>query len=152
MVKNPVSSLILTAVVALIVGLGAGAYLGASRAYAALKEVPASPIVRSAEYDKAKNELVFELFNPGVLPLTLVDESVVFTPGAKSTEKGYALAAVPLDVALPGGAALKVQLALKADSEELKPGDVVAGTITYTHPLSKDVYSVTHLFKMEAQP
>ncbi len=148
--KNVVGSIVLTAIVAVIVGLGAGIYIEASRARAALEAVPASPIVVSANYIKEKNEVVFELFNPGVQPLTLVDQTVVFTPGKESKEKAYALAAVPLGVALPGGTSVKVHLALKADSEKLKPGDVVAGTITYTHPLAAgDVYSVTHLFKLE---
>lgn len=144
--KNFTTSLIVSLLVALAVGLGAGAFLEASRARAALEAVPPSPVVVSAEYKKEKKQLVLTLFNPGRMPLTLVDQSVVFRPGPKSKAKGYALAAVPLNLALPAGSSVRVTLALKAESPELQSGDVLAGTITYTHPLSPDLYAVTHLF------
>jgi len=104
-------------------------------------------VVLSAEYQREKKQVVFEVYNPGFVPLLLVDQSVVFTPGPESKEKAYALAAVPLNLSLPAQSSVKVTLALKPESEELKAGDVVAGTITYTNPLSPDLYAVTHLFK-----
>jgi len=145
--RNPAGSLIIALLVALVVGLGAGAYIQSSRAKALLSSIPPSPVVLSAEYQKEKKQVVFEVYNPGFLPLLLVDQSVVFTPGPESKEKAYALAAVPLNLSLPAQGTVRVTLALKPESEELKAGDVVAGTLTYTHPLSMDLYAVTHAFK-----
>ncbi len=145
--RNIAGSLIIALLVSLLVGLGAGVYIQASRTRAALAAVPPSPVVLSATYQPEKKQVVFEVYNPGYLPLLLVDQSVVFTPGPESKEKAYALAAVPLNLTLPAQGTVRVTLALKPESEELKAGDVVAGTIAYTHPLSPDVYAVTHLFK-----
>ncbi len=145
--RNIAGSLVISLVLALLVGLGAGAYIQASRSQAALVAVPPSPVVLSATYKPDKKQVVLEVHNPGYLPLLLVDQSVVFTPGPESKEKAYALAAVPLNLTLPAGQTARVTLALKPESEALKAGDVVAGTITYTHPLSPDLYAVTHLFK-----
>jgi len=149
--RNPAGSLIIALLVALLVGLGAGAYIQSSRVQAVLTSVPPSPVVLSADYQREKKQIVLEVYNPGFLPLLLVDQSVVFTPGPESKEKAYALAAVPLNLSLPAQTTVRVTLALKPESEDLKAGDVVAGTLTYTHPLSPDLYAVTHLFKVGAQ-
>ena len=145
--RNIAGSLVIALLVALLVGIGSGVFIQASRSRAALAAVPPSPVVLSATYQPEKKQVVFEVYNPGFLPLLLVDQSVVFTPGPESKEKAYALAAVPLNLTLPAQGTVRVTLALKPESEELKAGDVVAGTIAYTHPLSPDVYAVTHLFK-----
>ena len=149
--KNLVGTLIISLLLALFVGLGAGVYIQSSRTQAVLASIPASPIVVSAVYEPEKTQVVFELYNPGVLPIQLVDHSVVFKPGPESGEEAYALAAVPIGISIPGQTSVKVTLALKPGSEELKVGDVVAGTITYTHPLSTDIYAVTHIFKLGAE-
>jgi len=146
--KNVASTLIISMLLALFVGLGAGSYIQASRTKSALSLIPPSPVVISSQYEKEKSRIVLELANPGFVPLVLVDQSVVFTPGPESKEKAYALAAVPLNLSLPAQSSVRVTLALKPESEELKVGDVVAGTITYTHPLSPDLYAVTHLFRL----
>ena len=146
--KNIAGTLIISMLLALFVGLGAGVYIQSSRTQAALTSVPPSPIVVSASYEREKHQVVFEVVNPGYLPLLLVDQSIVFTPGPESKEKAYALAAVPINLTLPAQGSVKVTMALKPETEELKVGDAVAGTITYTHPLSPDLYAVTHLFKV----
>ncbi len=151
--RNIAGSLVVSLVVALLVGLGAGAFLQASRTRGALTAVPPSPVVVGAQYEKKKQAVVLELYNPGFVPLHLVDQTVVFTPGPKSKEKGYALAAVPLNLTLPPRSSVRVTLSLKPGSQELQPGDVVAGTVSYSHPFSPDLYAVTHPFKLgEGKP
>ncbi|HFB39290.1 MAG TPA: hypothetical protein ENJ76_02590, partial [Oceanithermus sp.] len=117
--RNIAGSLVISLVLALLVGLGAGAYIQASRSQAALVAVPPSPVVLSATYKPDKKQVVLEVHNPGYLPLLLVDQSVVFTPGPESKEKAYALAAVPLNLTLPAGQTARVTLALKPESEAL---------------------------------
>ncbi len=144
-----------TLVLALLLGFAVGSYSAASRARAAVAAaenlatgIPPSPVVTSARYDKAGGALVLKVLNPGLVPLRLIDQSLVFKPGAGSEQEAYALAALPLGVEVPPLAELEVRLKLKSDSEDLVVGDVLAASVSYTHPYSNDVYMLTHLFRV----
>jgi hypothetical protein len=91
----------------------------------------------------------YSLLNPGTVPLTIVEKSIVFTPGKESKEKRYVLADIPAQVTLPPGAVTIVSFELKPETEKLKLGDVVVVTFVYKHPLSKDLYTVVHPFTYE---
>jgi len=152
---NVTSVLVWTLVIALLLGFAAGSFSAASRARAAVTAaealaagIPPSPVVTAARYDKAEQALVLRVFNPGLVPLQLVDQSLVFKPGAASEEKAYALAAIPLGLEVAPLAELEVRLKLKPESEDLAVGDVLAATVSYTHPFSKDFYTLTHVFEV----
>ncbi len=134
----------LIALLGLVVGLGAGGFLAFQRSARLLKAVPASPVIVGSFYDKEEHQLVYLVLNPGAVPLQVVRHSLVFTPGEASKEAGYRLMDVPLTVPLPPFGVTQVVMKLKAETEALKPGDVVAVTLHYTHPFSPDEYAVFH--------
>ncbi|WP_457600148.1 hypothetical protein [Hydrogenivirga sp.] len=134
------------AILGLLVGGGSASYLTYSKVMRAVGSIPASPIVVQAEYDREKHQMHYSIMNPGTVPLTVVEKSIVFTPGSKSGEKEYVLADIPADVTLPPGTVTIVTFKLKPKSEKLKLGDVVVVTFAYKHPLSRDIYTVVHPF------
>ncbi|WP_457628592.1 hypothetical protein [Oceanithermus sp.] len=154
--SGSVQSIVLwTLVIALALGFALGSYSAASRARAAIATaealaagIPPSPVVTSARYDKANDALVLKILNPGLVPVQLIDQSLVFKPGAASEQEAYALAAIPLGVEVPPLAELEVQIKLKPESKKLAAGDVLAASVTYAHPYSNDLYMLTHVFKV----
>ncbi|WP_457630591.1 hypothetical protein [Oceanithermus sp.] len=152
---NVQAVVIWTLVIALLLGFAIGGFSAASRARAAVTAaetlaagIPPSPVVTSARYDKAGDQLVLRVFNPGLVPVRLIDQSIVFKPGAASEQEAYALAAVPLGVEVAPLSIVEVELKLKPESKKLQPGDVVAASVSYTHPYSKDLYVLTHVFSV----
>jgi len=152
---NVQAVVIWTLVIALLLGFAIGSFSAASRARTAVADAEAlaagiapSPVVTSARYDKANGALVLRVFNPGLVPLRLIDQSLVFKPGAASKQEAYALAAVPLGVDLAPLSVVEVKLDLKPKSQKLEVGDVLAASISYVHPYSKDFYTLTHVFSV----
>ncbi len=133
----------------LIVGAGAGSYLTYNNVMRKVGSIPASPIVLQAKYDREKHRLDYSILNPGTVPLKIVEKAFVFTPGKESKEKGYVVADIPANIVLPPGSVAVVSVDLKKGTQELQVGDVVVTTFTYTHELSKDLYTVVHPFTME---
>ncbi len=139
-------TVLVIALAGMLVGGGAGSYLTYNRVMKAVGSIPASPIVVQAKYNKEKHRMDYSILNPGTVPLTVVEKSIVFTPGEKSKEKEYVLADIPTQVTLPPGAVTIVSFELKPETEKLQLGDVVVVTFVYKHPLSKDLYTVVHPF------
>ncbi|WP_457637735.1 hypothetical protein [Oceanithermus sp.] len=144
-----------TLVIALLLGFAIGSFSAMSRARAAVTTaealaagIPPSPVVTSARYDKANDQLVLRVLNPGLVPVKLIDQSLVFKPGAASQQEAYALTAIPLGVEIAPLSEVEVELKLKPESKKLEVGDVVAASVSYTHPFSKDLYVLTHVFKV----
>ena len=136
--------MIILAVLGLLLGYGIGSFFAFQRSTLLIRTTPASPIVVGAFYDREQDALVYLVSNPGAVPLKIVGHSLVFTPGDESDEPGYRLMDIPSDVDLLPFQVVEVVLDLKADSDDLLPGDVVAVTLNYTHPYSPDVYAVAH--------
>ncbi len=137
---------IVIALAGIVVGAGSGSYLTYNNLMRKVGSIPASPIVMQAKYDREKHQINYSILNPGTLPLTIVEKSFVFRPGKETKEKAYVVADIPASITLPPGAVTMVSLKLKEETEELKTGDVVVVTFTYTHPLSRDLYTVVHPF------
>jgi len=146
--RKPASVFILVSIAMLLLGWGIGEFFAMRSVAKVVSAIPASPIVVDAKYNKDKHSITYSILNPGGTPLTIVDESFVFTPGSKSSQEGYIVSHVPVHVVLPPGVVTKVELKLKAGTEKLKIGDAVLATFTYVHPLSSDLYTVAHPFKM----
>jgi len=146
--RRPAAVLILVGFVMLFLGWAIGTFFTERTVAKAIATIPGSPIVLNARYDKEKHAIFYSMLNPGGMPLTIVEESFVFTPGSKSKEKGYVVSHIPVHVVLPPGVVTQVELKLKAGTEKLQLGDAVLATFTYVHPLSKDLYSVIHPFTM----
>ncbi|WP_457679802.1 hypothetical protein [Thermovibrio sp.] len=146
--KKPAALLILIGTIALLLGWAVGTFFTSRTVAKAIATIPGSPIVLNANYNKEKHAIFYSILNPGGTPLTVVEESFVFTPGSNSKEKGYVMSHIPVHVVLPPGVITKVELKLKPGTEKLKLGDAVLATFTYTHPLSTDLYTVIHPFKM----
>lgn len=145
--KRPASILILISIVALILGWGIGSFFTERTVAKLVSSIPASPIIVDAHYNTEKHSITYSILNPGGTPITIVDESFVFTPGKNSQEKAYIVSHVPIHQVLPPGVVTKVELKLKAGTEKLQIGDAVLATFTYIHPLSSDLYTVAHSFK-----
>ncbi len=136
--------MLLIAVIGLVLGYLVGGFFAFQRATVLIRTTPASPIVVGAFYDRENHALVYLVSNPGAVPLKVVGHSLVFTPGEASEEPAYRLVDIPADVDLPPFRVVQVVLDLKAGSQELLPGDVLAVTLNYTHPFSPDIYAVAH--------
>ncbi len=139
------------ALAGLLVGGGAGSYLTYNRVMDTVGKIPASPIVIDAEYKRDEHRMDYSILNPGTVPLTIVEKSIVFTPGKESGEDRYVLADIPTQVTLSPGTVTVVSFELKPETEKLKIGDVVVVTFAYRHPLSKDIYTVVHPFTYERE-
>ncbi len=146
--KRPAAILILVAIIAVILGWGIGTFFTQRTVSKVIASIPASPIVVDAKYNRKNHSIVYAILNPGGTPLTIVDESFVFTPGKNSKEKAYIVSHIPVHTVLPPGVITKVELKLKPGTEKLKIGDAVLATFTYVHPLSPDLYTVAHPFQM----
>ena len=146
--KRPANILILISIIALILGWGIGSFFTQRTVAKVVASIPASPIVVDARYNREKHSITYSILNPGGVPLTIVDESFVFTPGKNSKEQGYIVSHVPVHAVLPPGVVTRVELKLKTGTEKLQIGDAVLATFTYVHPLSPDLYTVAHPFKL----
>ncbi len=140
--------LVVSIFVALVLGWTIGSFFTGRNVEKVIASIPGSPIVVNAVYNKEHHSIVYSILNPGGTPLTIVNESFVFTPGKETKEKGYIVSHVPVHVNLPPGTITAVELKLKEGTEKLKLGDAVLATFTYVHPLSPDLYTVAHPFKM----
>lgn len=152
---NTTSVLVWTLVLALALGFAVGSFSAASRARAAVKAaedlasgIAPAPVVTAARYDKEEGALVLRVLNPGLVPVQIVDQSLAFKPGEQSKQSAYVLAALPLNVEVAPLSELEVQLKLKPGSQDLAVGDVLAATVTFTHPFSQDLYALTHVFEV----
>ncbi len=144
-VKRVLGLLIVFSVVGLALGWGIGSYLAYNRATAIVAHMPACPVVVYSQYDKDKHELAIALTNPGFVPLVLVGKSVAFRPA--SGQGGYVIANLRARLKLPGQTTQVMVLKLKPETPELAVGDVIAATIEYQVPGTKDVYQLVHVFK-----
>lgn len=152
------SVVIWTLVLALLLGFAIGSFSAASRARAAVTAaeslaagIPPAPVVTSTRYDKANDALTLRVLNPGLVPVKLVDQSIIFKPGAASKQEAYALTAIPLGVEVAPLSEVEVQLKLKPNAEKLEVGDVLAASVSFTHPYSRDIYVLSHVFKVNEE-
>ncbi|WP_457569603.1 hypothetical protein [Desulfurobacterium sp.] len=146
--RKPAGILALLTIIGLFLGWSIGTFFTGVTAAKVVASIPASPIVTEVSYNREKHQLTYSMLNPGGMPLTIIQESFVFTPGSKSKEKGYVVSNIPVRVTLPPGVVTKVVLKLKPGTEKLEIGDGVLATFTYVTPLSSDLYTVVHPFKM----
>ncbi|WP_297447067.1 hypothetical protein [Desulfurobacterium sp.] len=146
--KKPAWIVVLLTAIGLLLGWSIGAFFTNVTVAKVVASIPASPIVTGVSYNRDKHQLTYSMLNPGGMPLTIIQESFVFTPGSKSKEKGYVVSNIPVKVTLPPGVVTKVILKLKPGTEKLEIGDGVLATFTYVTPLSNDLYTVIHPFKM----
>lgn len=148
--RKPGTLITLVTIIALTLGWVIGGFFTSTSVAKAIASIPASPIVVDAKYKKDQHTIEYSMLNPGGMPLTIVQESFVFTPGKETKEKSYIVSNVPVNVKLLPGVITKVELKLKPGTEKLHLGDVVLATFTYHHPLSEDIYTVVHPFTMKA--
>ncbi|SNR80318.1 hypothetical protein [Desulfurobacterium atlanticum] len=146
--RKPATLLALLTTIGLILGWSIGTFFTGVSVAKVVASIPASPIVTNVTYNKEKHELTYEMLNPGGMPLTIVEESFIFTPGKNSKEKGYVLSNIPVKVVLAPGAVTKVVLKLKPGTEKLEIGDAVLATFTYVTPVTRDLYTIIHPFTM----
>ncbi len=137
------------AILGLFVGSGVGGYITYNRVMRSVQNIPASPIVVGAEYDRENNRLVFSVLNPGTVPLSLDNYSIAFTPGESTRQPAYFISNIPLGITINPMEVAVVYINLKEQALPLEIGDIVTTTIFYSHPLSPDVYTVVHPFVFE---
>ncbi|SMP08080.1 hypothetical protein SAMN06265339_0552 [Desulfurobacterium pacificum] len=146
--KRPSLIVFFAIIVSLLLGWTIGEFFTGRTVAKVIASIPGSPIVVDAKYNKDKHSITYSILNPGGMPLTIVEESFVFTPGKNSKEKAYVVSHIPVHVTLPPGVVTSVELKLKPGTEKLELGDAVLATFTYMQPLSSDLYTVVHPFTM----
>ncbi len=149
---NRVVLFFVTSILALVLGWGIGSYIAYNKTIEAVGKIPASPIIVKSVYDKSHHAVVFSILNLGTLPLTVVSESFIFKPGKESSEKRYKMENIPASIPLVPLGVTTVTLKLKKGTQELKSGDIVMATLHYIHPLSEDIYTVSHKFEYTGKP
>ena len=146
--KRPSIVLIIVTIIAIFLGWTIGSFFTKTTVAKAISSIPASPIIVDAKYDKKIHTIKYYILNPGGTEITVIRQSFIFKPGKLSKEKEYIVSNIPANLKLPPGVITKLQLKLKKGTEKLKLGDIVLSTFSYVHPLSPDVYTVVHSFKM----
>ncbi len=144
---NRVVFFIVSSLLALLIGWGIGSYITFNNTIEQVGKIPGSPIVVKVVYDKSAHAVVLSVLNPGTLPLTVTNESFVFKPGKETKQKQYSVENIPVKIPLLPLGITTVTIKLKKGTEALKNGDIVLTTLHYVHPLSKDVYTVSHKFE-----
>jgi len=87
--KRPALIVLLSTALALVLGWSIGGFFTGRNLAKIVASIPASPIVVDAKYDRESHSIAYSILNPGGTPITIVEESFVFTPGKESKEKGY---------------------------------------------------------------
>jgi len=146
---NRVILFLVSSAIAILLGWGTGSYITYNKTMEAVGKIPASPIVVNVSYNKSTHSVIYSMFNPGTLPLTITAQSFIFKPGKETSEKKYSVQNIPVNIPLIPLGITTVSLKLKKGTKELMQGDIVQTTFHYKHPLSTDVYTVTHTFEYE---
>jgi len=144
--------LIVLPIVMVFIGLFAGFYFGIYKTAVAVAGcevekslIAPSPIVTSSVYDEEKHELELTVANPGSMPISLIDKTLVLKP--KNAKATLLMASIPLGVTIPAYKEVTFTSKLWQAGSGFVVGDVVETTLTYSLPVSKDLYFVVHRFK-----
>ena len=148
--QRPVLLLSMITVVGVLIGYITGSFITRTYTLKRIAEVPASPIVVSSIYDSSQHAILIGLQNPGFVPINLINYSIVFTPGEHTTETGYFLTPVTLNMTLAPQETIILTLSLKKHTQALAVGDVVTGTIVYAYEGFPEVYQLIHTFRQTA--
>jgi len=140
-------------IVMVFVGLFAGFYFGIYRASVAVvgcelskATIAPSPVVTKSVYDEKNHRLQLTVRNTGAMPILLVDKTLVLRP-ANGSKNVVVMTSIPLGLAVPAYSDISFTLDLGAAGSGFVVGDVLETTLTYTLPVSNDIYALVHLFK-----
>lgn len=110
---------------------------------------PASPVVVESSYNENKWELSVVLVNTWIMPIKILDKSLVLTPKA---EADVAVAVnIPMNITINWWEAFIVKTKLEGNKDNFKLWDVLTSTFSYVYPISNDVYTLTHIFTKSDQ-
>ncbi|NPB04807.1 MAG: hypothetical protein GXO08_00265 [Aquificae bacterium] len=137
--RGVLTTAVLVSIVGVLLGMGLGGFITYRGLQGLIESVPGSPVVVGAEYDRAANELVLTVFNPGGLPLTVLNGDLVFKP---AEGEGYSVANVPINTVIPGQSVATLRIRLK--EQTVKPGDVIKGGFTYRYPYIGQLYYTSY--------
>lgn len=145
MMKRPYVLMFLMTFLGLLAGWGAGAYLGNAGLKATIESMPAAPVVVASEYDAETKTVALTFSNVGGQPINILGKAIAFKP---KTGEGYKVAYVNFEqpLVVPPFSVEVMRVQLKADTQTLVAGDVVATTIRYAYPLLPGLYDMTHVF------
>ncbi len=146
--KKPTSIIIIVALVSIFLGWTIGNFFTTTTLSKAIAQIPASPIILSAEYNKKEHSITYSILNSGGTEVKIVQQSFIFKPGKESNEKGYIVSNIPVNIKLNPGVITKLEMKLKKGTEKLHIGDIVLSTFSYVHPLSTDIYTIAHSFEL----
>jgi len=144
--------LIVLPIVMVFIGLFAGFYFGIYKTAVAVAGcevekalIAPSPVVTSSVYDENKKELQVTVANPGSMPILLVDKTLVLKP--KNEQASLVMTSIPLGLTVPAYGEVTFNLALWQAGSGFVVGDVLETTLTYSLPVSNDIYAVVHRFQ-----
>jgi len=156
--KKETLLLVLFPLVMVFVGLFAGFYFGIYKTSVAVvgceleKAVIApSPIVTSSSYNEKKHELSLTVANPGSMPILLLNKTLVLKPADVKKQALLVATSLPLGITIPAYGKVELNLQLGQAGSWFVIGDVLETTLTYSLPVSNDVYALVHRFQKSNQ-
>lgn len=156
--KKETLLLVLAPFVMVFVGLFAGFYFGIYKTSVAVAGcevekafIAPSPIVTDSSYNEKKHELSLTVVNPGSMPILLLNKTLVLKPADIKKQPLLVTTSLPLSVTLPAHGEVELKLQLGQAGSWFVIGDVLETTLTYSLPVSKDVYAVVHRFQKSNQ-
>ena len=140
------------------VGLFAGFYFGVYRTSVATVAcelskslIAPSPIVTNSRYDEKNKELELTVKNPGGMPILLIDKTLALVPADKTKAPEVIMTSIPLGLTVPPYSDVTFKLKLGKAGSGFNVGDVLQVGLTYSLPVSNDVYSLVHIFKKSSK-
>ena len=156
--KKETLLLVLAPFVMVFVGLFAGFYFGIYKTSVAVTGceiekalIAPSPIVTYSSYNEKKHELSLTVVNPGSMPILLLNKTLVLKPVDVKKQPLLLATSLPLGVSIPAYGKVDLDLQLGQAASWFVVGDVLETTLTYSLPVSKDVYAVVHRFQKSNQ-
>ena len=104
-----------------------------------------SPIITDSSYNNKTKELQLTIQNPGGMPILLLDKTLVLKPANKTPV--ILMTSIPLWITVPPYSEITFNLKLGNNWKNFKVGDVLDTTISYSLPVSNDIYTVSNIFK-----
>ena len=156
--KKETLLLVLTPFIMVFVGLFTGFYFGIYKTSVAISGceiqkslIAPSPIVTNSSYNEQKHELSLTVINPGIMPILLLNKTLVLKPANTKKQPILIATSLPLDITIPAYGKIKLKLHLGQAGSWFVVGDVLETTLTYSLPVSKDIYAVVHRFQKSNQ-
>ena len=140
--------------VMVFVGIFTGMYFGIYRSAIAVEAIKLeksliapSPVITYSQYSETKKQLMLDIKNPGGMPILLLSKTLVMKPADTKKEPVVLMSSIPLNVVIPPYSNISLNLNVDKLENWFSIGDILETTLTYSLPISNDIYAIIHKFK-----